>query len=50
MEYWNKNLMKTTSVTVMVIFQKCDSQSYLITSIFKVHSRQLRANSIFKDV
>ena len=35
--------MRTTSVTAMVIFQKCHGESYLITSLFKVRSQQLRA-------
>ena len=30
-------------VTVMVIFRKCHSESYLITSVFKICSQQLRA-------
>ena len=33
--------MRMTSVTVMVIFQKCHSGSYLITATFKVPSQQL---------
>ena len=36
-------LMRTTSVTVMGIFRKCHSGSYLITAMFKVCSQQLRA-------
>ena len=35
--------MRMTSVTVMVIFQKCHSESYLITAMFKLRSQKLRA-------
>ena len=35
--------VRTTSVTVKVIFQKCYSESYLVTAMFKVRFQQLRA-------
>ena len=35
--------MRTTSVTVVVIFWKCHSESYLITTMFKICSQQLWA-------
>ena len=34
--------MRLTSATVMIIFSKVPSESYLITTIFKVLSKQLR--------
>ena len=34
--------MRTTSITVMVIFQKCHSENYMIAAMFKVRSQQLR--------
>ena len=35
--------MRTTSVTVTVIFRKYHYEGYLITAMFKVRSQQLRA-------
>ena len=34
--------MRTISITVMMIFQKCWSESYLISAMFKVLPQQLR--------
>ena len=34
--------MRTTSVTVMVVFRKCHSENYFITATFKVLSQQVR--------
>lgn len=34
--------MWTTSVTVMVVLLKCNSEIYLITAMFKVLSQQLQ--------
>ena len=34
--------IRMTCVTVMVIFRKCHSKSYLITAMFRVPSQQIR--------